>query len=98
MSVFRDYTAFFGNGVGIVSPGGVVVRFGIFSGTINGLNQTFTAPEPLGTTKTSFKVFYNGVMIDPNDYHFVAPNIIEFITIVPSPPDRPVEYMLFGAV
>jgi len=98
MSIFRDYTAFFGNGVGAVSPGGAVVRFGTFTGTINGINQTFQAPEPLGTTKDNFKVIYNGVIVDTADYHFTAPNIIEFISIVPSPPDRPIEYLLFGAV
>ena len=95
MGIFRDYSAFFGNGTGAISPGGATVRFGNFTGAINGANQTFAAPEPLGASKSSFKVYYNGVMLDVADYTFVAPNTITLITIVPSPPDRQLEYLLF---
>lgn len=96
MSVFRDYTAFFGTGIGAISPGGAAVRFGTFVGPINSVNQTFSAPEILGTSKSTFKVFYNGVLVDTADYNFTAPNVITFITIVPAPPDRQPEYCIFG--
>ena len=97
MSIFRDYAAFFGTGVGAISPGGAAVRFGTFSGAINGINQTYAAPESLGTSKNTFKVFYNGVLVNTADYNFTTPNMITFITIVPAPPDRLPEYCVFGS-
>ena len=96
MSIFRDFTAFFGQGVGTISGGGAMARFGNFVGLINSINQTFVAPEILGVTKNDFKVFYNGVLLDVADYTFVAPNIIQLISIVPAPPDRQLEYLLLG--
>lgn len=97
MSVFRDYTAFFGTGTGTISPGGATVRFGVFTGSVDGINQTFAAPEVLGVTKDDFLVYHNGVLVDRNDYLFITPNVVKFTVIVPTPPDRHPEYMIISS-
>jgi len=97
MSVFRDYTSFYGAGISAISSAGATVRFGVFNGSIDGVNQTFAAPEILGTSKDTFRVFYNGVLVDTVGYNFTAPNVIALIAIVPAPPDRPLEYCVFGS-
>ncbi len=95
MGVFRDYTSFYGTGSGVITPGGTV-RFGSFSGSINSINQTFTAPEPLGTTTDDFRVFFKGLLLDTTEYTFIAPNIITLLVLVPTPPDKEPQYEIVG--
>jgi len=99
MSIFRDYTAFYGSGTGSINPGGGAMHFGTFVGPIDGINTTFTAPEILGTTKDDFRVYLTGVMLATADYTFTAPDIITLIGIVPLPPAPPtrMEYLVLGS-
>jgi hypothetical protein len=94
MSIFRDFTSFWGNGLNAVAPGGTV-RFGSFSGPINSVNQTFAAPEVLGTTANDFRVFFRGLLLDMTEYTFTAPNVIVFTVLVPTPPDLEPQYEIF---